>query len=77
MVAHSKAVRSPYRARGRDGSADHRSLLIGFKLTEHMAELRRVGNPTLSRYGTWQKPPDDEVSRLNSFRQGDSQKVKA
>lgn len=39
-------------------------VLIGLKQTELMVELRRVGLPTLSRYGTWQKPPSDEVARL-------------
>jgi allantoin racemase len=39
-------------------------VLVGFKQTEFMVELRRAGLPTVSRYGTWQKPPADEVARL-------------
>lgn len=39
-------------------------VLIGFKTTEFMVEARRLGLPTLSRFGTWQKPPADEVALL-------------
>src|SRR5439155_1556482 len=34
-------------------------VLVGLKTAEFMVELARVGLPTVSRYGTWQKPPAD------------------
>lgn len=37
---------------------------IGFKATEFAVELRSLGLPILSRFGTWQKPPANEVARL-------------
>jgi len=37
---------------------------IGVKVAEFMVEVRRKGLPVISRYGTWQKPPSDEVKRL-------------
>jgi allantoin racemase len=43
-------------------------VLIGFKATEFMVELRQAGLPTISRYGTWQQPPADELERLRRFR---------
>lgn len=39
-------------------------VLVGTKVTELMVEIARVGIPTVSRFGTWQKPPSDEVARL-------------
>jgi len=41
-------------------------VLIGMKASEHAVECGRVGLPTLSRFGTWQKPPSDELQRLLS-----------
>lgn len=43
-------------------------VLIGFKQTEFLIELRRAGLPIISRYGTWQKPPADEVAQLRTRR---------
>jgi allantoin racemase len=39
-------------------------VLVGFKVTEFMVEAGQAGLPTLSRFGTWQKPPAEELSRL-------------
>lgn len=39
-------------------------VLVGLKVTEFMVEAKRSGLPVLSRFGTWQKPPADEVERL-------------
>jgi allantoin racemase len=39
-------------------------VLVGMKVIEFMVEARAAGLPTLSRFGTWQKPPRDEVTRL-------------
>ena len=39
-------------------------VLIGLKATEFAIELRRVSLPTVSRFGTWQKPPAHEVAQL-------------
>jgi allantoin racemase len=44
-------------------------VLIGFKATEFMVELRRAGLPVISRYGTWQKPPAEELERLRRLRE--------
>jgi allantoin racemase len=43
-------------------------VLVGFKATEFMVEMRRAGLPIVSRYGTWQKPPADEVERIRAAR---------
>jgi allantoin racemase len=45
-------------------------VLIGFKQAEFGVELRRLGLPILSRYGTWQKPPSDEVAKLRELHVG-------
>lgn len=42
-------------------------VLVGLKVTEFMVEARRVRLPTISRYGTWQKPPADELTRLSRW----------
>lgn len=39
-------------------------VLIGFKQTEFLVEARQAGLPIISRYGTWQKPPADEIAQL-------------
>lgn len=39
-------------------------VLVGMKVIEFMVEARAAGLPTLSRFGTWQKPPVDEVARI-------------
>ena len=39
-------------------------VLIGMKVTEFMVEARQIGLPIISRFGTWQKPPADEVAQL-------------
>jgi len=39
-------------------------VLVGIKTAEFMVENRRAGLPTLSRFGTWQKPPADELEQL-------------
>ena len=39
-------------------------VLVGFKVTEFMVDVRNAGLPTISRYGTWQKPPVDEAMLL-------------
>jgi allantoin racemase len=39
-------------------------VLVGMKWTEWMVDMQRAGLPIVSRYGAWQKPPADEVSRL-------------
>ena len=44
-------------------------VLVGIKFTEFMIEARRAGLPTLSRFGTWQKPPSDELKQLRRTRQ--------
>jgi allantoin racemase len=41
-------------------------VLIGLKTAEFMVDLARAGLPTVSRYGTWQKPPLDEVAQLSA-----------
>ncbi|MDB6095461.1 MAG: Hydantoin racemase-like protein [Verrucomicrobia bacterium] len=43
-------------------------VLTGFKTTEFLVEARKAGIPTLSRYGTWQKPPAAEVAQLRARR---------
>lgn len=43
-------------------------VLVGLKVTEFMVEARRAGLPVLSRFGTWQQPPADEVERLRRAR---------
>ncbi len=43
-------------------------VLIGVKAAEFLVDLRRAGLPVISRYGTWQKPPADELARLRGFR---------
>ena len=43
-------------------------VLVGLKYTEFMVEARRVGLPILSRFGTWRKPPADEVKSLRRAR---------
>lgn len=43
-------------------------VLTGFKMTEFLVDARRAGLPVVSRYGSWQKPPADEVARLRSVR---------
>ncbi len=43
-------------------------VLVGLKVTEFMVEAKRAGLPVLSRFGTWQKPPFDEVERLRQAR---------
>ena len=40
-------------------------VLVGMKDIEFMVDMARAGLPTLSRYGTWQKPPRDEVVQLS------------
>ena len=40
-------------------------VLIGMKDVELMVEMRQAGLPILSRYGTWQKPPIEEVRQLS------------
>jgi hypothetical protein len=37
------------------------------KWTEWMVDMQRVGLPIVSRYGAWQKPPAEEVSRLGAL----------
>jgi allantoin racemase len=44
-------------------------VLIGIKVAELMAEMRRVGLPFISRFGTWQKPPADELRMLLKARE--------
>jgi allantoin racemase len=39
-------------------------VLVGFKVAEFTVDCRRAGLPTLSRFGTWQKPPAEEVKQL-------------
>src|SRR5579872_161552 len=41
---------------------------IGLKATEFMVDAKRAGLPVLSRFGTWQRPPSDEVARLRKAR---------
>ena len=43
-------------------------VLVGVKFTEFMVEAKRVGLPILSRFGTWRKPPADEVKSLRRAR---------
>lgn len=45
---------------------------IGLKTTEFLVEARRVGLPVCSRFGTWQKPPLDEVEKLRASRRKQS-----
>lgn len=44
-------------------------VLVGIKVTEFIVEARQVGLPTLSRFGTWQKPPADELAQLKLARE--------
>jgi allantoin racemase len=39
-------------------------VLVGMKVAEFMIEVRLAGLPTLSRLGTWQKPPAGELKQL-------------
>ncbi len=41
-------------------------VLVGFKMTEVRVEMHQAGLPIISRFGTWQKPPADEVARLRA-----------
>ncbi len=41
-------------------------VLVGLKTAEFMVDLQRAGLPTVSRYGTWQKPPLNEVEQLSA-----------
>jgi len=50
---------------GRAGAPIIDPVLIGLKTAEFMVDLRRAGLPTVSRYGTWQKPPINEVAQLS------------
>ena len=43
-------------------------VLVGFKVAEFMAEMRQFGLPTLSRLGTWEKPPAAELARLRQWK---------
>jgi allantoin racemase len=43
-------------------------VLIGLKTTEFLVEARRVGLPVSSRFGTWQKPPLNELLQLRAAR---------
>ena len=44
-------------------------VLIGLKTAEFMVEAKRSGLPVLSRFGTWQQPPSEEVARLRNARE--------
>lgn len=39
-------------------------VLVGFKSTEFLVEAKKAGLPVISRFGTWQKPPPEEVAQL-------------
>jgi allantoin racemase len=43
-------------------------VLIGFKVTEFMVDVKRAGLPFLSRFGTWQMPPPQEVTQLRTVK---------
>lgn len=43
-------------------------VLVGIKVTEFMVEAKQAGLPILSRFGTWQKPPEVEVENLQRIR---------
>ncbi|MCH2694104.1 MAG: aspartate/glutamate racemase family protein [Acidobacteriia bacterium] len=43
-------------------------VLVGIKFTEFMVEAKQAGIPVLSRFGTWQKPPSDEVQILQKAK---------
>ncbi|MBL9216805.1 MAG: hypothetical protein JNG83_15110 [Opitutaceae bacterium] len=43
-------------------------VLVGFKMTEFLVEAKQAGLPVISRYGTWQKPPPEEVAQLRPPR---------
>ena len=43
-------------------------VLVGIKFTEFMVEAKQAGIPVLSRFGTWQKPPSDEVEIIQKAR---------
>lgn len=42
-------------------------MVVGFKMTEMMADLRKKGYPTISRTGLWKKQPEDEVRSLREW----------
>lgn len=37
---------------------------VGLKTTEFMIDVKQAGLPFVSRFGTWQKPPSDELQEL-------------
>ena len=41
---------------------------VGIKVTEFMVEAKQAGLPIVSRFGTWQQPPADEVESLRRAR---------
>ena len=43
-------------------------VLVGFKSTEFLVEAKQAGLPVISRFGTWQKPPPEEVAQLRFRR---------
>jgi len=38
--------------------------LVGLKTAEFMVDAKRAGLPVVSRFGTWQQPPREEVAQL-------------
>jgi Asp/Glu/hydantoin racemase len=42
-------------------------MVVGFKTTEMMADLRKQGYPTISRTGIWKKQPEEEFAALREW----------
>jgi len=43
-------------------------VLVGMKTAEFMVEARRAGLPSPNRFGTWQKPPAEELAQLLALK---------
>ena len=42
-------------------------MVTGFKMAEMMADLRKAGVPTVSRWGGFEKPPEKDFNTLRNF----------
>ncbi len=42
-------------------------MVVGFKMSEMMVDMHRLGFPTISRAGLWKKQPREEFERLREF----------
>ena len=42
-------------------------MVVGYKTTEMMVDMKKLGFPTISRAGLWKKQPREEFERLRGF----------